>query len=225
MNNIIIDTQKYNHRYGYFQYVIKQIQDLFLKTNDYSKFKPIYVIQKNDVIYLIDGFYRYNALKDLLKDEIRNLFIFLNFPNPIEIYFFILNLKHKNRLKIHDIGLTIDKCFKDFILIYSNQYPNIYETFKNFCLKVYKDYALKNRKEKYILSILGNTVRILEPKKYNELIDYIRENKRKDIITGISYSIENDLFSQKDLLFNFGIFFNRVLSYIEKTLLKEQSGF
>jgi len=217
-----IDIDTFKHRYLYFEKVIEKIKKYYEIDKNLNKFKPIYVFSHSHILYIVDGIYRYIALKDLV--DIKSIFIPVQLNKITDGYFFILNLKHKNKLKLEDIGVLIDNYMKKYFEINlkdKNNKEEIWNVFVKSCFEIF--YFIKNRlKNKDIIffdspkqfsGLIVKSIITFDDEIRKNLLEYIHENKIK-LPSNVDFDID---FNQKiKFLSSFSFFLNFILDKIRK---------
>jgi len=217
-----IDIDTFKHRYLYFEKVIEKIKKYYEIDKNLNKFKPIYVFPHSHILYIVDGIYRYIALKDLV--DIKSIFVPVQLNKITDGYFFILNLKHKNKLKLEDIGVLIDNYMKKYFEINlkdKNNKEEIWNVFVKSCFEIF--YFIKNRlKNKDIIffdspkqfsGLIVKSIITFDNEIRKNLLEYIHENKIK-LPSNVNFDID---FNQKiKSLSNFSFFLNFLLDKIRK---------
>ncbi|MFZ8856582.1 MAG: hypothetical protein ACO2OX_05365 [Candidatus Nanopusillus sp.] len=217
-----IDIDTFKHRYLYFERVIEKIRKYYEIDKNLNKFKPIYVFSHSHILYIVDGIYRYIALKDLV--DIKSIFIPVQLNKITDGYFFILNLKHKNKLKLEDIGVLIDNYMKKYFevnLKNKNDKEEIWNVFVKSCFEIF--YFIKNRlKNKDIIffdspkqfsGLIVKSIITFDDEIRKNLLEYIHENKIK-LPSNVDFDID---FNQKiKFLSSFSFFLNFILDKIRK---------
>jgi len=217
-----IDIDTFKHRYLYFEKVIEKIKKYYEIDKNLNKFKPIYVFSHSHILYIVDGIYRYIALKDLV--DIKSIFIPVQLNKITDGYFFILNLKHKNKLKLEDIGVLIDNYMKKYFEVNlkdKNNKEEIWNVFVKSCFEIF--YFIKNRlKNKDIIffdspkqfsGLIVKSIITFDDEIRKNLLEYIHENKIK-LPSNVDFDID---FNQKiKFLSSFSFFLNFILDKIRK---------
>ena len=217
-----IDIDTFKHRYLYFEKVIEKIKKYYEIDKNLNKFKPIYVFSHSHILYIVDGIYRYIALKDLV--DIKSIFVPVQLNKITDGYFFILNLKHKNKLKLEDIGVLIDNYMKKYFEVNlkdKNNKEEIWNVFVKSCFEIF--YFIKNRlKNKDIIffdspkqfsGLIVKSIITFDDEIRKNLLEYIHENKIK-LPSNVDFDID---FNQKiKFLSSFSFFLNFILDKIRK---------
>lgn len=217
-----IDIDTFRHRYLYSEKVIEKIRKFYELDKDLNKLGPIFVWSHSNILYIVDGMYRYIALKDLT--DIENIFVPIQLNKITDGYFFILNLKHKNKLRLEDMGILIDNYMKKYFEINlkdKNNKEEIWNIFVKSCFEIF--YFIKNKlKNKDIIffdspkqfsGLIVKSIITFDDEIRKNLLEYIHKNKI-ELPSNIDFDID---FNQKiKSLSNFSFFLNFLLDRIRK---------
>jgi len=221
-DNTIIDIDTFKHRYLYSEKVIEKIRKSYEINKNLNEFSPIFVFSHSHILYIIDGIYRYLSLKDI--EDIKNIFVPVKLNRITDGFFFILNLKHKNKLKLEDIGILIDNYMKKYFEINlknKNDKEEVWNIFIKSCFEIF--YFVKNKlKNKDIIffdspnqfsGLIVKSIITFDNEIRKNLLEYIHENKI-ELPSNIDFDID---FNQKvKSLSNFSFFLNFLLDKIRK---------
>jgi hypothetical protein len=212
-----IDIDTFKHRYLYSDKVIENIRNYYKIDENLEKFKPIYVFSHSSILYIIDGIYRYISLKDLTN--VGDIFVPLHLNKITDGYFFILNLEHKNKLRLEDIGILIDNYMRKYFEIHlkdNNDQKEIWNIFFNSCFEIFNFIRnqLKNKNiSTYFPGLIVRSITTFNPQIRINLLEYIHKNK---IELPPNMDFDMDYNQKIKSLSNFSFFLNSLLNKIHK---------